>query len=89
MIEIIQNIIGFTAGGLISINLVPQIVKSLKTKQVEDLSMSMIMMVLAGSLLWLIYGLMLMSGPIIFSDGFGSLTTMILLAIKLKYTGKK
>jgi MtN3 and saliva related transmembrane protein len=82
---IILNIIGFAAGSCIAINLLPQIYKSWKTKQVEDVSLSMVIIVLLGSLLWLVYGIMLASAPIIFSDGFGTLTGFILLIIKLKY----
>lgn len=85
---VIENIIGFVAGTFIALNLLPQIHKSWETKQVEDVSMSMILIVLAGSILWLIYGLLLMSLPIIFSDGFGTLTSFILLGIKLKYSNK-
>ena len=84
---VIENIIGFTAAFFISINLLPQILKSLKTKEVEDLSLSMILIVLTGSILWLAYGLILRSLPIIVSDGFGTLTSLILLGIKLKYRG--
>jgi len=82
---LIENIIGFTAAFFISINLLPQIWKSIKTKEVEDLSLSMILIVLAGSILWLAYGVILLSWPIIVSDGFGTLTSFVLLVIKLVY----
>lgn len=38
MNELIINAIGFTAGFLMAITMVPQIIKSLKTKRVGDIS---------------------------------------------------
>jgi MtN3 and saliva related transmembrane protein len=89
MENIVTNMIGFMAAACIATSLLPQIFKSWKTKQVEDVSLVMIFILLAGSLLWLTYGILLESAPIIVSDGLATLTTVILLGIKLKYHGGK
>lgn len=83
--QIITDAIGFVAAACIAANMLPQIWKSWKTKQVEDISMLMILLVLAGSVLWLVYGLLIMSIPMIVSDSLGTLTSLILFGIKLKY----
>lgn len=85
----IENIIGFIAAFCIAANMFPQIFKSFKTKKSEDISLIMILFVLLGSFLWFIYGIMILSWPIIFSDTLGTLTSIILLGIKLKYSGNK
>jgi len=83
---IIENIIGFIAAACIAANMFPQIYKSWKTKQVDDVSLAMILLVLAGSFLWLVYGILIMSLPIILSDSLGTLTSFLLLGLKLKYS---
>ena len=86
--EIIIQMIGYTAAIFISLNMLPQIFKAIKTKSVDDVSMFMLLFVSAGSLLWLVYGILLESMPIIVSDGFGTLTGFLLIGIKLKYNKK-
>jgi MtN3 and saliva related transmembrane protein len=87
--QIIIDTIGFIAAACIAANMFPQIYKSWKTKQVDDVSLSMILLVLAGSFLWLIYGILIISFPVILSDTLGTLTSFILLGLKLKYSGGK
>jgi MtN3 and saliva related transmembrane protein len=82
---IIENIIGITAAIIVQLNLVLQIIKSYKTKKVNDLSILIICLYLVGSFLWLIYGMILKSFPIILSDSVGTLTSFYLLIIKIKY----
>lgn len=86
---VIENIVGFIAAACIAANMFPQIYKSWKTKQVDDVSLAMILLVLAGSFLWLVYGFLIMSLPVIVSDMLGTLTSFILLGLKLKYSGGK
>jgi len=86
--SILTDTIGFMAAICIALNMFPQIWKSWTTKQVDDVSMSMVLLVLAGSIFWLIYGILIFSIPVIVSDSLGTLTSLILLIIKLKYTLK-
>ena len=83
--QIITDTIGFVAAALIAANMLPQIYKSWKTKQVDDVSLSMILFVLAGSFLWFVYGILIQSIPVIVSDSLGTLTSLMILGIKLKY----
>lgn len=81
----IVDIIGFLAGILISVSIVPQIVKSLKTKKVKDISLLMLLILIAGEFLWIIYGIAISSYPIIAMDGFAFIATIIMLYIKIRY----
>lgn len=84
----IADVVGFTAGFLTSVNMIPQIVKSIKTKEVEDISLWMFLIYDVGLLLWTIYGFMISSLPIIFMDGFAFLSSMFMTYVKVRYHQK-
>ena len=54
-----MGIIGILAGILILSGWVPQIVKGYKTKKLEDVSAYLMILIFAGAVLWLVYGLAL------------------------------
>ncbi len=81
----IVDIIGFLAGIFISVSIVPQIVKSLKTKKVADISLLMLLILIGGEFLWIIYGIAISSYPIIAMDGFAFIATIIMLYVKIRY----
>ena len=88
MNEIIVNTIGFTAGFLMAITMVPQIIKSLKTKKVEDISLLMLIIYVISAFLWMIYGILIKSLPVAITDGFAFCVSSTQLFIKVKYTRK-
>jgi len=79
------DLIGYSAGVLIALTMVPQIIRSLRTKSVKDVSVNMIIVFIVGLFLWTIYGILIRSVPIIISDGFGCCIGIVQLVIKLKY----
>jgi MtN3 and saliva related transmembrane protein len=81
----IENIIGFAAGFLIAISMIPQVLKSHRTKSVKDISFLMLFIIMIGTALWVIYGVMITSLPIIAMDGFGLLVNLLLILMKIKY----
>ena len=84
----IVNLIGFTAGFLMAITMVPQIIKSLKTKRVEDISFLMLIIYIVSAFLWMIYGILIKSLPVAITDGFAFSVCSVQLLIKIKYTKK-
>lgn len=80
------EIIGFIAGGLVSLSFLPQVIKSWKTKQVKDLSMSLTIINILGQLMWIVYGLFKHSLSIIIMSCITLLFTSILLFLKIKLT---
>ncbi|MEP6597215.1 MAG: SemiSWEET family transporter [Ginsengibacter sp.] len=50
------QIVGFIAGIFTGISLLPQLFKIIKEKETEDISMWMLLILLAGLALWTIYG---------------------------------
>jgi len=80
-----EDLIGFVAGFLVSICLIPQVIKSHKTKKVRDISFLMLLILLIGEILWVIYGILIKSLPIIAMDSFGGFVNLILVFMKMKY----
>ncbi|MCX6814578.1 MAG: SemiSWEET transporter [Candidatus Aenigmarchaeota archaeon] len=81
----IPDLIGFAAGFLIAISMIPQVIKSYKTKSVEDISFLMLFIIMLGTALWVIYGILITSFPIIVMDGFGFFVNFVLIYMKIKY----
>lgn len=77
--------IGFAAGFLTSVNLFPQIVRSVKTKSVGDVSLWMLLIYDAGLGLWVLYGLLIQRLPIVVMDGTAFLASLIMTYIKLRF----
>lgn len=82
------DIIGYIAGILMSVTMLPQIIKSLKTKSVKDISLLMIIILIIGSFLWMIYGILINSLPIIIMDAIAVFVNSAQLLIKIKYEKK-
>lgn len=85
MNNLFVNIIGFTAGILIAVSLIPQLIKSYKTRSVRDISLLMLIIIMLGTALWMIYGILIKSTPIILMDGFGFLVNLALIFMKIRY----
>jgi len=63
----------------------PQAIKIFKTKSAKDISFSSRMMMLIGGIIWLIYGFLLLSIPIILSNIAGTLAEIAVILGYLKY----
>jgi len=83
--ETTMGVIGIMAGILILSGWIPQIVKGYKTKSLNDVSPYLMILIFAGALLWLIYGMALDDVYIMGVNVAAMVLTMILLSMKLKY----
>lgn len=81
------ELIGFSAGILTSINLLPQIYQSVKTRRVTDVSLWMLLIYDLGLGLWVTYGILISRPAIIFMDGAAFLASILMTYIKVKYSG--
>ncbi len=68
-----------------SIQLLPQLYKSYKTKSVKDLSIYTLLFVLLNNILWLIHGYFIFDYSLIISGILNSIITIILLVLYDKY----
>ena len=79
------EILGLVAGTITSITFVPQVIKIWKTKSAKDLSMTMLLLLMLGVILWLAYGLLVMDAAIIYTNSMVLVMSFILLFFKLRY----
>jgi len=79
------TILGFLATFLINIAYVPQVYKTIKTKNVDGLSLIMLIILILAGILWVIYGVILDSLPLIICNSINMIQSCILLFYKLKY----
>jgi MtN3 and saliva related transmembrane protein len=84
-----ETIIGTIAGILTCTSMIPQLVKVLRTKDVEDLSWIMICVLLGGVSLWTYYGILQNEWPIIVTNAFSMLTNSFLLFLVWRYRKKR
>ena len=82
------EIVGFTAGLFIAISSVPQVLKSWKTKSTGDLSWGWLCTMVAGTSLWVAYGIIVSSLPIIASNAVSDILILIVCLMKLRYDRK-
>ncbi len=80
-----ENILGLVAGGITSVAMLPQLIKVLKEKDVKDLSLLMIVVLITGLSLWVWYGFMKDEFPIILSNAFAVLVNIALLISYFKF----
>lgn len=78
------NIIGFTAGTLTTIAFVPQAIKIWKTKSAKDISLGMFVMLCTGISLWVIYGILVKSLPVVVANATTLVFALSILVLKLK-----
>jgi len=83
--ETTMGVIGILAGILILSGWVPQIVRGYKTKRLNDVSPYLMILIFAGAVLWLIYGIALDDVYIMGVNLAAMVLTMVLLSMKLKY----
>ena len=77
--------IGYVAGTLTVASFLPQVVRTWKTKRTKDLSLGMLVLLIAAGALWITYGVVGTDWPVIATNvGMVSLNGAILLA-KLRY----
>lgn len=80
--------IGFAAAALSTLSFLPQVVKSLRTRCLEDINLLFLAMLIAGLALWTVYGFLLMQWPLIVANVVTLALNLVLLYLKLKHGGK-
>ncbi|TAI47935.1 SemiSWEET family sugar transporter [Flagellimonas allohymeniacidonis] len=79
------EILGLVAATLTTSSFVPQVYKTWKEKSTKDISLTMYLVFFTGTMLWLYYGFVHRSAPIVFANGVTGLLVAFILVLKLKY----
>ena len=81
----IPDTIGFLAGFLTSTGFLPQLLKALKTKSTTDISAPMLIILAAGIILWIVYGVLVSAFPVIIANVLSLSFVASILALKIRY----
>ncbi len=81
----LEEIIGYVAAILTTSSFIPQVFKTWKSRSTKDISLAMFIAFCAGVFLWLVYGILLASVPIIIANAVGLALGLIILALKIRY----
>lgn len=86
MDEKLIRIIGLIAGVMTTASLIPQLIKTLKTKEAEDVSPYMFWMLVTGTGLWTYYGVLRDDLPLIIFNAFSVTLNIFMLILRKLYT---
>ncbi len=78
------DIVGFVAAVISSLAMSPQVIKIYKTKKTHDLSLGAFSVLGTGLFLWLVYGFMISSMPIIVGNAIGFTFTLYIITMKIR-----
>jgi MtN3 and saliva related transmembrane protein len=79
------EIVGLAAGICTSTSLLPQLVKLLKHKKADDISLFYLIILFIGLSLWIWYGLLRDDIPILVTNGFSLVINGIVIFLGVKY----
>jgi len=79
------TIIGLLAGALTTIAYIPQAIKVWRTKETHDLSIVWLIILSVGELIWIVYGALIWSIPLIATNIASVSLALFILAFKAKY----
>ena len=79
------TIIGSVAAICTTIAFLPQVLRIRRTRHTADLSLPMYVIFCFGVFMWMCYGMMLNSVPIILANGITFILCLYILAMKIKH----
>ena len=83
--DTLSSIIGFVAATLTTISFVPQVIKIWRSRSTHDVSLGMYALFTLGIAMWLAYGLLIYSWPVILANFVTLLLAGTVLLMKLKF----
>ncbi len=77
------RLVGYLAGALTALSMFPQVIKSYKTRRMDEFSLAYLLVMFSGLFLWLLYGVIIGDLPLIFSVTVSSSLSAFLLLMKI------
>lgn len=81
----INDLVGSMAGLLTTVSFLPQVIKTWRSRSANDISLGMFLLFSLGVALWLAYGVMLHSTPIITSNLVTLVLATSIILMKLRF----
>jgi MtN3 and saliva related transmembrane protein len=79
------TLLGIVAGSLTTAAFVPQVLKTWRTRAAEGVSSAMFAILALGVGLWVIYGVLIGSAPVLCANGVTLLLVLTMLALKWRF----
>ncbi|MBP7811661.1 MAG: hypothetical protein KA054_02335 [Candidatus Moranbacteria bacterium] len=83
--NIITEVIGFLAAVVGTSLMLPQVIKTVKMKRADEVSLVMLILYFLNCLLWLIYGVLIWAIPLAICNAIALAISMIQLFLKFRY----
>lgn len=80
-----QQYIGYIAGVLTVVSFLPQVVRTWRTKQTEDLSLGMFALLITAGALWITYGVLTGDWPVIATNLGTVILNCVIIVAKIRY----
>ena len=80
------DIFGYFAAILTTTAFLPQLIKTLKTKKADDVSLTTLIMFIIGVLSWIIYGYKIASTPILIANLITLILNLLILISKIYFS---
>jgi MtN3 and saliva related transmembrane protein len=77
--------VGYLAGALTVVSLIPQTVRVWRTKRTKDLSVRTFLLLITAGVLWLTYGFLASDVPVVATNAGMVVLNGAILAAKLRY----
>ncbi|MFD2586486.1 SemiSWEET family sugar transporter [Croceitalea marina] len=79
------EILGLIAAALTTSSFIPQVYKAWKFKSTKDISLTMYMVFIIGTVLWLIYGIAINSLSVMVANTITTVFALFIIIAKIKY----
>lgn len=79
-----ESYLGFIAAFCTTIAFIPQVVKVYKSKHTKDISLGMFLLLNLGIVLWICYGIMIESYPVVIANAITIILSGYILVTKIK-----
>jgi MtN3 and saliva related transmembrane protein len=89
MDELNPNYIGIAAGIFTAASMLPQLVKIIREKKADDISIPMLLILLTGLILWIFYGTLKNDLPLIVTNAFSLVVNACIIFFSLKYKKRR
>ena len=92
MEKVIKDFLGYIAATITTIAFLPQIIKTAKSKSAKDVSMGMFVLFTTGVFLWIVYGILTSTYPVLIANAVIFCLALTQIILKIKYDreeGKK
>jgi MtN3 and saliva related transmembrane protein len=84
-VPIYIELVGSLAAAITTLCWIPQIIKIVRQRQTDSISLVTNVSLALGVLLWLFYGMMISSWPVMAANGITLLLILTILGLKLRY----